>query len=119
VLAAIMKWVESEAQDDFMIDQLVLGNQPLRRKLQSYPLKGVYSLPHFFFSRTSSTRNAKDRLIPTLAYQRAINPDPVIFKKNIEIQIDTLLIQPLHSTSTQTIPLPQLVIIDATNVTIV
>jgi hypothetical protein len=49
----------------------------------------------------------------------AINQDPAILKKTIETQIDTLLIQPLHSASTQTIPLPQLVIIDATNVTIV
>ena len=53
----------------------------------------------FFFSRTSSTRNTKDRLIPTLAYQMvlsilatrsyividdAINQDPAIFKKTLK-----------------------------------
>jgi hypothetical protein len=42
----------------------------------------------------------------------AIERDPVIFKKNMETQIDTLLIKPFESASTQTIPSPKLIIID-------
>ena len=92
------------------LDHPVLGNLPLRRKLQSYPLKGVYSLLHFS-SRTSSTRNTKDHLNPTLAYQRRSR----YFQEN---HWNFNRYSP-YPTSTQTIPLPKLVIIDATNVTIV
>jgi hypothetical protein len=46
VLADIMKRVESEAQDDFMMWLFGPGNRPLRRKMQSYPPEGVYSLAH-------------------------------------------------------------------------
>jgi hypothetical protein len=55
------------------LDQPVLGNRPLRRKLQSYPPEGIYSSAHF--SSLESTRNTKDRLIPTLAYQMALSSE--------------------------------------------
>ena len=78
----------------------------------------------FFFSRTSPARNTKDPLVATLAYQLAlsipdtrthiedaIERDPAIFMKNIQVQIDTLLIKPLQL-STQVASFPKLFIID-------
>jgi len=80
----------------------------------------------FFFSRTSSTRGSKDRLIATLAYQLAlsipdtrthiedaIERDPAIFNKSIRTQIDTLLVEPFQSVlSAQIIPSQKLIIVD-------
>ena len=78
----------------------------------------------FFFSRTSPARNSKDPLVATLAYQLAISipdtrthiedameRDPAIFMKNIQVQIDTLLIKPLQL-STQVASFPKLFVID-------
>ena len=109
VLADIMKRVESEAQDDFMMwlfGPAGAGKSAFAKKIAELSAGRGLFIGTLFFSRTSSTRNTKDRLITTLAYQRALNQDPAIFKKNIETQIDTLLIQPLDSASTQTIHCP-------------
>ena len=62
----------------------------------------------FFFSRTSPGRSEGNRLIPTLAYQMAVNvpatrrhiehvfhTNPLVFSQNMESQRDILLSQPL------------------------
>lgn len=67
------------------------------------------ALGNFFFSRSDSTRNTSGVLIPTLAYQltqlfpsarQVIDPillhDPLIFKKSLQVQLHSLLVQPLR-----------------------
>jgi len=62
----------------------------------------------FFFSRTSPGRSEGNRLIPTLAYQMAVNvpatrrhiehafhTNPLVFSQNMESQRDILISQPL------------------------
>jgi hypothetical protein len=129
VLDDIMKWVvESEGEEDFMMwlfGAAGAGKTAIAKRIAELAAEKGLLIGTFFFSRTSSTRNNKDRLIPTLAYQlalsipdtrnhieHAIERDPVIFSKNMETQIDTLLIKPFQSALTQTIPSAKLVIID-------
>ena len=129
VLDDIMKWVnKSGAQDDFMMwlfGSAGAGKSAIAKKIAELAAEQGLLIGTFFFSRTSFKRNSKDRLIPTLAYQLAqsipgtrvyiedaIERDPAIFNKNLQTQINTLLIKPLQSVSTQTIPLPKLIIID-------
>src|SRR5882757_6881382 len=128
VLNDIMKWVESEAPDDFIMwlyGPAGAGKSAIAKRIAELAAKRGLLIATFFFSRTSPTRNIKDRLIATLAYQMAVSipdtrtliedaieRDPAIFHKNLQIQIETLLIKPFQSTSTQTIPSPKLIIID-------
>jgi hypothetical protein len=128
VLDDIMKWVESETQDDFIMwlfGPAGAGKSAIAKKIAELAAERGLLIGAFFFSRTSPTRNIKDRLIATLAYQMtvsipdtralvedAIQRDPAIFNKNLRIQIESLLIKPFQSVSTQTIPCPKLIIID-------
>src|SRR5882757_7658152 len=129
VLDDIMKWViEYEAEEDFMMwlfGAAGAGKTAIAKRIAELAAEKGLLIGTFFFSRTSSSRNNKDRLIPTLAYQLAlsipdtriyiedaIERDPVIFKKNMETQIDTLLIKPFQSALTQTITSPKLIVID-------
>src|SRR5882757_2794314 len=126
VLKDIMKWVESEAEDDFIMwlfGPAGAGKSAIAKKIAELAAEKGLLIGTFFFSSTSSTRNIKDRLIATLAYQmavaipdtrtlieEAIERDPAIFYKNLRIQIETLLIKPFQSTSTH--PFRKLFIID-------
>src|SRR5882757_3662734 len=128
VLNDIMKWVESKAEEDFMMwlfGPAGAGKSAIAKRIAELAAERGLLIGSFFFSRTSPTRNIKDPLIATLAYQMAvaipdtrtliedaIERDPAIFHKNLQIQIETLLIKPFQSTSTQTIPSPKLIIID-------
>jgi nucleoside-triphosphatase THEP1 len=128
VLDDILKWVECEAQDDFILwlfGAAGAGKSAIAKKIAELAAKRGLLIGSFFFSRTSPTRNTEDRLISTLAYQMAlsipdtrshiedaINRDPAVFKRNIETQIEALLIQPFRSVSTETVPSPKLIIID-------
>ena len=96
VLAEIIKWVESEAQDDlvmWLFGPPGAGKSVIAKKIAELSVGRGLLIGAFFFSGTSSTRNTKDRFIPTLAYHRTVNQDPAIFKKNIETPIDTVRIQ--------------------------
>jgi NACHT domain len=129
VLDDIMKWInESEAQDNFMMwlfGSAGAGKSAIAKKIAELATEKGLLIGTFFFSRTSPKRNSKDRLIPTLAYQlsvsipdtrayieEAIERDPAIFYKNLQTQIDTLLIKPFQFVSTQITPLPKLIIVD-------
>src|SRR5882757_8593705 len=99
VLDDIMKWVESEAEDDFIMwlfGPAGAGKSAIAKKIAELAAKRGLLIGTFFFSRTSSTRNIKDCLIATLAYQMAvaipdthtfiedaIERDPTIFHKNL------------------------------------
>jgi NACHT domain len=123
-----MEWVD-ESEDDFILwlfGPAGAGKSAIAKRIAELAAERGLLIATFFFSRTSPTRSLKDRLVATLAYQlalsipdtrthieEAIEQDPVIFKKNIQTQIDTLLIKPLQSTlSSQVAPFPKLFIID-------
>ena len=68
-----------------------------------------YLLASFFFRRTSLHRNTEERFIATLAYQmkmnlpqtssfitKAIQVDPIIFRKDLRVQMDSLILEPLR-----------------------
>ena len=126
-----MQWVdESHVGADDLILWLFgpagAGKSAIAKRIAEIATEKGLLIATFFFSRTSPTRSTKDRFVATLAYQlalsvpntrphieHAIEQDPVIFKKNIQTQIDTLLIKPLQLTSwSQVIPFPKLFIVD-------
>ena len=131
VLGDIMQWVdESHVGADDLILWLFgpagAGKSAIAKRIAEIATEKGLLIATFFFSRTSLTRSNKDRFVATLDYQlalsvpntrphieHAIEQDPVIFKKNIQTQIDTLLIKPLQLTSwSQVIPFPKLFIVD-------
>ncbi|KAJ2928478.1 hypothetical protein H1R20_g8613, partial [Candolleomyces eurysporus] len=91
--------------------------------------KGGLLAACFFFSSTStsSTQRASTALIPTLAYQlsqhdeslkgaiaNALEGDPIIFKKDLRAQMETLLLKPLREVQERIEPSswPKVIIID-------
>ena len=126
-----MDWVDEShiEPDDLMLwlfGPAGAGKSAIAKRIAEIATEKGQLIATFFFSRTSPTRSIKDRLVATLAYQLAlsipstrayiegaIEQDPAIFKKNIQTQIDTLLIKPLQFTSsTQVAPFPKLFIVD-------
>ena len=126
-----MQWVdESHVGADDLILWLFgpagAGKSAIAKRIAEIATEKGLLIATFFFSRTSPTRSTKDRFVATLAYQlalsvpntrphieHAIEQDPAIFKKNIQTQIDTLLIKPFQSvSSTQISPSQKLIIID-------
>ena len=126
-----MQWVNKSHMDgdDFILwlfGPAGAGKSAIAKRIAEIAAEKGLLIGTFFFSRTSPTRSIKDRLVATLAYQLAlsildtrpyiedaIQQDPAIFKKNIQTQIDTLLIKPLQLTfSTQVVPFPKLFVLD-------
>src|SRR5271168_2557695 len=131
VVDDIMNWVcKSELErEDFMMwlfGPAGAGKSAIAKRIAEIAAEKGLLIAAFFFSRSSSTRGTKDRLVATLAYQLAlsipdtrthiedaIERDPTIFNKCIQTQIDTLLIQPLqYISSAEIVPSPKLIIID-------
>jgi hypothetical protein len=131
VLDDIMQWVcksESEREDFMMwlFGPAGAGKSAIAKRIAEIAAEKGLLIAAFLFSRTSSTRGSKDRLIATLAYQLAlsipdtrthiedaIERDPAIFNKSIRTQIDTLLVEPFQSVlSAQIIPSQKLIIVD-------
>ena len=132
MLNAIMEWVgESEStRDDFLLwlfGPAGAGKTTIAKRIAEIAAEKKLLIATFFFSKSSPSRNTKDRLVATLAYQLAlsipdtrtliedaIERDPAIFYKNIQTQIDTLLIKPFQAAPTQVVqvPFPRLIIID-------
>ena len=128
VLDEIMQWVSESGstRDEFMLwlfGPAGAGKSAIAKNIAEIAASNDLLLGTFFFSRTDPTLNNKDRLIATLAYQLAlfiphtrthiedaIQQDPVIFKKNIQTQIDTLLIKPLQCIPV--VPTRKLIILD-------
>ena len=126
-----MQWVfESEsAREEFILwlfGAAGAGKSAIAKRIAEIAAEMDLLIAAFFFSRTSSTRGTKDRLVATLAYQLAlsipdtrthiedaIERDPAIFTKSIQTQIDTLLFEPLQSiSSAEIVPSQKLIIID-------
>ena len=128
VLDDIMQWVSEYdlSRDEFMLwlfGPAGAGKSAIAKKIAEIAATKDLLIGTFFFSRTSPTRKTKDRLIATLAYQLAISVpttrthiedaierDPAIFNKNLQTQIDALLIKPFQSASS--ISSHKLIIID-------
>ena len=128
VLDDIMHWVcESDSmQDDFILwlfGPAGAGKSAIAKRIAEIAAEKSLLIGTFFFSRSSPTRSTEDRLVASLAYQLAlsvpdtrthiedaIERDPAIFKKNIQTQIDTLIIKPLEYL--QTVPSQKLIIVD-------
>jgi hypothetical protein len=131
VLEDIMKWVNESAdgaQEDFIMwlfGPAGAGKSAIAKRIAELAAQQGLLIGTFFFSRTSATRGTQDRLIATLAFQlalsipdtrgdieEAIERDPTIFNKNLEVQIDTLLVKPFQSAQTKIDPSHKLIIID-------
>ncbi|KIM37634.1 hypothetical protein M413DRAFT_448417 [Hebeloma cylindrosporum] len=112
ILQKIMEWIKSSEK----IDELILwiygaagaGKSAIAQTVAEMCEKEGILLGSFFFSRTSPGRSDGNRLIPTLAYQMAVNlpktrshikrafqMNPFIFSQNMESQRDILISQPL------------------------
>jgi DNA replication protein DnaC len=133
VLDYIMQWVgkTEPAQDDFILwlfGPAGTGKTAIAKRIARIAADKKLLIAAFFFSRTSSNRRTKNRLVPTLAYQLAVSipetrthiedaieRDPAIFYKNIQTQIETLLVKPFRESASSQItpfPSPRLIIID-------
>jgi Fe-S cluster assembly ATPase SufC len=91
VLDDIMKWVESEAEDDFIMwlfGPAGAGKSAIGKKIAELAVERGLLIGTFFFSRTSPTRNTKDRLIATLAYQMTVSiPDTVLLRPIVHVTV--------------------------------
>ncbi|KAF9553225.1 hypothetical protein CPC08DRAFT_713938 [Agrocybe pediades] len=116
----IMRWIELGRDKDDRAGKQFLwlngaagcGKSAIAQStIESCIERGVL-LASFFFSRSDPTRNHAGSLVATLAYQlycafpgtevqteiiSAIQKDPLIFKKTLERQFSSLIIQPLRT----------------------
>ncbi|KAJ2929003.1 hypothetical protein H1R20_g8091, partial [Candolleomyces eurysporus] len=88
---------------------------------------GVLVLTFFFASYASLDRQRKTAFIPTLAYQlaqqlpalkdpvsQAIQDDPLLFKKNLHVQMKALILMPLQQVTFE-LKMPGVVLVDGVN----
>ncbi|CAA7261308.1 unnamed protein product [Cyclocybe aegerita] len=112
ILEKLTSWIEEMAQEEFRTFWLYgsagVGKSAIMQTIaELYHARGLL-LASFFFSRTSTTRNNRSRLIPTLSYQLALSSpllkehinltianDPTIFERSLDVQIQSLLVGPL------------------------
>lgn len=132
VIRDIMQWID-DSQLDLGDDSMMwlfgaagTGKSAIAKRIAEIAAEKCLLIATFFFSRTSPTRNSKDRLVATLAYQlalsipetrahieNAIERDPAIFKKKIQTQINSLFIKPLQAASSNEVDsFPKLIVID-------
>jgi archaellum biogenesis ATPase FlaH len=87
------------------------GKSSLAQSIAAGCEQGGVLLASFFFSRSDSTRNNIHRFIATLAYsviqvvqesrsmiEQAVDSDPHIFSRSLDVQISHLVIRPLAQT---------------------
>jgi hypothetical protein len=85
---------------------------------------GVFAVTFFFSSSSSPDRRRKTVFIPTLAYQlaehlpqlkdpvaQAIRDKPLLFKKNLRVQMEALILEPLRRVVVES-KIPGVVLID-------
>ncbi|KAF4617433.1 hypothetical protein D9613_006404 [Agrocybe pediades] len=132
----IMRWILGEDEESgkrfmWLNGAAGCGKSAIAQSTVESCIEHGLPLASFFFNRSDSTRNHAGSLIATLAYQlyctfpgtevqteilSAIKKDPLIFKKTIQQQFTSLIIQPLmaHLSKDQSIPqrVPFLIVID-------
>ncbi|KAF8957578.1 hypothetical protein BDZ97DRAFT_1706795 [Flammula alnicola] len=113
VLERIMNWILGKEDLNALILWLYgpagSGKSAIAQSIAELCYAANILLATFFFSRSDHTRNRGDALIPTLAYQVAssipearariekiIDRDPLIFKRSLEAQIKSLLVDPVQ-----------------------
>ncbi|KAJ2929008.1 hypothetical protein H1R20_g8089, partial [Candolleomyces eurysporus] len=85
---------------------------------------GVLAVTFFFSASASSDRRRKSAFIPTLAYQlaehlpalkdpvaRAIRDKPLLFKKNLRVQMEALILTPLRQVAVES-KVPGVMLVD-------
>jgi len=113
ILTEIMKWVKWEGDLDSFIMWVYGpaggGKSAIAQTIAEMCEREMLLLASFFFSRNDPSRSTVDPLIATLAYQitlnlpdtreaifGAIERDPLIFKKSLAVQVESLIIGPLQ-----------------------
>ncbi|TFK43931.1 hypothetical protein BDQ12DRAFT_675820 [Crucibulum laeve] len=104
ILADILEWIEDfngTFQAIWLNGPAGAGKSAIAQTVAEECASRNQLAASFFFSRTVPDRNNPDRLVPTLAYQLAINiPGTAtrikeILNKSIEIQLDELVMKPV------------------------
>ncbi|KAF8799040.1 hypothetical protein BYT27DRAFT_7202813 [Phlegmacium glaucopus] len=135
IIKEIMDWIETIDKDEFFLwlyGPAGAGKSAIAQTIAELCHKVGLLAASFFFSRTASGRNDATLLIPTLSYQltisipeivrhisMAIEIDPLIFHRSLEVQFEALILKPLsalpskhnHSSKESKI-YPRLIIID-------
>lgn len=134
ILERLENWLESHVEPNASIMWLYgaagSGKSCIARSVAEWCQDQNLLLASFLFSRSDSSRNSINRFIPTLAYnitqtvpgsrpymEDALNADPHIFAKTLEVQMLHLVVQPLvrlasHTSATPGFAPPYVFIID-------
>ncbi|KIM41354.1 hypothetical protein M413DRAFT_147143 [Hebeloma cylindrosporum] len=118
VLTKIMRWLEDPGFETpiLWIHGLPgVGKSSIARKIAEMCTQSEKSLASFFFSREG--RNTAEKLVPSLAYQfslsipeiredliRVLGEDPLLPSRNLNIQVQSLIIKPLIEHDLRTAP---------------
>ncbi|KAF4617230.1 hypothetical protein D9613_006358 [Agrocybe pediades] len=117
ILEDIMRWILGDGSDPRAGKQFMwlngaagCGKSAIAQSTVELCIQRGLPLASFFFSKSDSTRNHAGSLVATLAYQlygafpdtdvqteilSAIKKDPLIFKKTLQQQFTSLIVQPL------------------------
>ncbi|KAF8799036.1 hypothetical protein BYT27DRAFT_7202800 [Phlegmacium glaucopus] len=135
IIKEIMEWIETIDKDEFFLwlyGPAGAGKSAIAQTIAELCHKAGLLAASFFFSRTASGRSGATLLIPTLSYQLtisipeivdhislAIERDPLIFDRSLEVQFETLILKPLSAlpskdnhSSKESKKYPRLIIID-------
>ncbi|KIM37588.1 hypothetical protein M413DRAFT_30784 [Hebeloma cylindrosporum] len=113
ILEKIMKWIQWEEDLDAFIMWVYgpagAGKSAIAQTIAEMCEEQMIMLASFFFSRRDRSRSSAKPLIATIAYQitlnlpgvrdailEAIERDPLIFSKSLEVQCNSLIIAPLQ-----------------------
>lgn len=113
ILEHIMQWIFGSRDRDALILWLYgpagAGKSAILQSIAEKCAELKILLASFFFSRSDETRNHPGSLVATIAYQirlgipqiaatldAAIEHDPMIFNKNLDVQIEALIMNPLR-----------------------
>ncbi|KAF8198466.1 hypothetical protein BJ912DRAFT_951483 [Pholiota molesta] len=113
VLQHIMRWIRASKDRQSWILWLNgaagAGKSAIAQTIAEMCEEERMQLASFFFFRADETRNTPKHLIATLAYQlahtipatrdiitKAVESDPLIFQRSLEIQLERLVVNPLR-----------------------
>ncbi|KAF9479883.1 hypothetical protein BDN70DRAFT_662104 [Pholiota conissans] len=113
VLRHIMQWIQtSENRESWILwlnGAAGAGKSAIAQTIAEMCVREGIQLASFFFSRTDPTRNTQKSLMATISYQiaqslpftrdlitQAIENDPLIFQRSLEVQLEHLIASPLR-----------------------